>query len=65
MPICNLLEKTGACNGVFAYNDNYVQNLILSKCLNAESQKRDPTPSLLTNSLPENAFAHFRVVPVY
>ena len=65
MPICNLLEKTGTCNDVFAYNDNYMQNSIPSKCLNAESQKRDPTPSLFTNSSSENAFAHFRVVPVY
>ena len=49
----------------FEYKDYYMQNSIPSKCLNAKSPKRDPTPSLFTNSSSENAFAHFRVVPVY
>ena len=46
MPICNLLEKTGACNGVFAYKGDYMQKIKIFRMSQYKNPKRVIHPSL-------------------
>ena len=63
--ICNLLEKTGVCNGILAYKDYYTQKLIPSKCINEGNPKRVTLPESIHKFSARKCIAHYRIILVY